>query len=521
MPTRISAADLRALIEDETTQIAFLDLRSPLRRDKDGHIAATSNIPYQELEPRIGRAVPHRDTPIVLASEPELDARGAQILQRLGYRDVRVLDGGIAAWRRAGGRVYTGTNVRSKTLGEWIERRFGTPTVDATTVRKWQESGEDVVIVDSRTLAEYRHHHIPGGLYTGGGVEAVYRISAAVRSPSTRVVVNCQGRTRGIVGAQSLIDLGLDNPVYSLRNGTPAWQEAGYELAKGEGEHLPAPAQAPAAGRAWAERTLRELAVPSLGSAELNALLGEASVTVYLLDVRSAEEYAAGHLPGSVSVPGGVLLQNTDDHLVVRGAHVVLIDGPDRIRAAGTARWLRYLHDGPISVTTPDTEITAVPAPPLPAADAEQIPWARFAADRGAHRVYDLRSSAAYLAGHIVGSVHARRETLDRLAAETPDGTFLLVGDATFDPSHIAADLSGRGVRAAVLHGGVEAVAEPLTTADPVLAAGVQDQVGPPDFGPERDAWYREYFAWELSLLEQTAGDPLFDFEGIFRRWTS
>jgi len=483
-------------LTSSSAELAVLDPRTP-QAYADGHLAIASNAPYQELEACAPRLVPRRGTPVVLAGDPETDARAADVLARLGYTDVRPLDGGVDGWRRSGGRVYTGTNVRSKALGEWVERRYGTPAVDPETVRSWLDDGVDVLIVDSRTTAEYRHHHIPGGLHTGGGAEVVYRVGPALRGPDTRVVVNCQGRTRGIMGAQSLINAGLPNPVYSLRNGTPAWQWAGLPLAGGDGDRLDAPPEPSAEARRWADRTLAGLAT---------APAYDLDATTYLLDVRSAEEHAAGHPPGSVSAPGGQLVQAFDTYVAVRGARLVLIDTPDRIRAATTAHWLRYLHDGPIAVITPDAPVPEPPAPPvLPSVG--RVSWKGLA---DGTLLYDLRSSAAYLAGHVPDAVHVRRETLDRLVDEGERGPLALIGDAAFAPEYVAADLAARGVDVAVLGGGA-----PSTTADPVLAAGVQDRVGAPDFGPERDAWYRAYFAWELSLPELTAGDPLFDFDRV------
>lgn len=43
--------------------------------------------------------------------------------------------------------------------------------------------------------------------------------------------------------------------------------------------------------------------------------------TTFLFDVRSPEEYAAGHYPGSLSAPGGQLVQEIDHFASVRGAH--------------------------------------------------------------------------------------------------------------------------------------------------------------------------------------------------------
>jgi rhodanese-related sulfurtransferase len=64
--------------------------------------------------------------------------------------------------------------------------------------------------------------------------------------------------------------------------------------------------------------------------------------TLYCFDVRTPEEYAAGHVPGFLSAPGGQLVQETDHSAPVRGARIVLADdlGP---RADMTASWLAQM----------------------------------------------------------------------------------------------------------------------------------------------------------------------------------
>jgi 3-mercaptopyruvate sulfurtransferase SseA len=48
--------------------------------------------------------------------------------------------------------------------------------------------------------------------------------------------------------------------------------------------------------------------------------------SLYVLDVRSPEEYQAGHLRGAHSAPGGQLVQETDSNMPTWGARVVLVD---------------------------------------------------------------------------------------------------------------------------------------------------------------------------------------------------
>jgi len=518
MSTAISAPELRRRLDSPDRELAVLDLRSPLERVK-GHIALSSGVPLHVLEQRVGAVVPRLTTPIVLASDPALDESGAAILSSLGYTDVAVLEGGLASWTAAGERLYTGTNVRSKTLGEWIEGVFGTRTVDSKTVEEWRAAGEDVVVLDSRPHDEYVHHHIPGGYDTGGAAELAFRGLQAVPGPGTKIVVNCAGRTRGIVGAQSLINTGIANPVYSLHNGTPAWGWAGFPIEAGEGLPLDVPAEIPDDLRKWAQQTLESAAVEVIDATTLDELRSDQSHTTYVIDVRRPEEYAAGHITGSLQVQGGQLVQGSDEHLAVRRSHLVLVDTEDLLRSASTVQWLRYLHDGRISVVLPVESLVSEPGAP----DERAVP--KVATVSGAQLgawleadqdvlVIDLRGSGAYLSGHLPGSVHARREHLVDLVRGHDGERTVLVGDASYAPHFVADELvRDHGLDTFVLDEDLESVPVALTTEQPWHAGEVVDQVGPPDFGPERDRWYEEYFEWEYSLVPSSTGDHDFDFE--------
>ncbi len=68
-------------------------------------------------------------------------------------------------------------------------------------------------------------------------------------------------------------------------------------------------------------------------------MIRDKSRTLYRFDVRSPEEYAAGHSAGFISAPGGQLVQANDEWIGVRGARLVLFDD-DGVRARMTASWL-------------------------------------------------------------------------------------------------------------------------------------------------------------------------------------
>src|SRR3989442_3875844 len=157
----------------------------------------------------------------------------------MGYRDVRVLDGGLAAWRAAGGGVVQGLKVRIKFSGERALQEWGTPQIAPHELMRRIDKRDDLVIVDSRTFEEYHRGCIPGSISVPGG-ELVLRIGELVERPETTIVVHCGGRTRSYIGAESLRRMRLPNPIVALENGTMGWELARLTLERG-GHPTPPP----------------------------------------------------------------------------------------------------------------------------------------------------------------------------------------------------------------------------------------------------------------------------------------
>src|SRR5262249_43079108 len=155
--------------------------------------------------------VPRRATRIVLCDDGDgLAHRAARLMMRFGYRNLAVLAGGVRGWAAAGFELFSGVHVPSKAFGEFVEHEAETPRVAAEEVKALMDRGTDMVVLDSRPMEEYRKMSIPGGIDCPGA-ELVYRFHEVVRSSETLVVVNCAGRTRSIIGAQSLINAGVPN----------------------------------------------------------------------------------------------------------------------------------------------------------------------------------------------------------------------------------------------------------------------------------------------------------------------
>ena len=344
----IDARALRTRIMG-AAELALIDVRDAFAYAA-GHILYAANLPLERLLLLAVRALPRRSVPIVVCDDGEgIASQAAAHLADSGYRDISVLDGGVRAWAAQGGVLFSGTNVPSKAFGEHVEHVEGTPSLSPEELNDLVESESDLLILDSRPLGEYRVHSIPGGICVPGA-ELAYRVHDLRRSPDTRVVVNCAGRTRSIIGAQSLINAGVSN-VASLRNGTMGWRLAGLELAFDADERYPPLSEA---GREQARHTAARVAerfgVRCLDRAAFEAWRRERDErTLYVFDVRSPEEYEAGHLPGSRCAPGGQLVQETDIYAPVLGSRVVLVDD-DGVRATMTASWLEQMGGRDVAV---------------------------------------------------------------------------------------------------------------------------------------------------------------------------
>jgi rhodanese-related sulfurtransferase len=339
----IAPATLDWLLERGST-LALIDVREHGEYNA-AHIPTSSSVPRRLLETRLERLVPCKSVQLVLCDDTGERARlAAATAERMGYERVAVLDGGVNVWSTLGLPTEWGMNVPSKDFGERVEVEYHVPTIEATELARRQRAGERLLIVDTRTPEEFRAACIPGGRSVPGG-ELAYRITdLAAENPDATIVVNCAGRTRSIIGARVLQRMGLTN-IVSLKNGTSGWALAGFTPESGADRvELPDPSpEARARAEQFADRLAEEDGVRRIGIDELRELLGRAGQEcIYFVDVRTEQEYAAGHIPGFTWFPGGQAVQRCDDLVAVRNATVVFCcDG--QARSTITAAWYRQL----------------------------------------------------------------------------------------------------------------------------------------------------------------------------------
>lgn len=450
--TTISANELRSHWINRK-EIALIDVREegPF---SNAHPLFALSIPVSEIEEKLPPLVPRQTTPIVVYDDGEgYVERAVTRISNLGYNNVAILAGGLVGYTRVG-EVYRDVNVPSKAFGELVESIRHTPSLSALEVKEFLDREKNAVVLDARRFEEYSTMSIPRGRSCPGG-ELVYRIFEAAPSPDTTVIVNCAGRTRSIVGTQSLVNLGIPNKVMALRNGTIGWTLDGLELDHSKTERIPLPStEAVLKARQHAESWAEHVGVSIIDKSQLVQFAEGKERTLYLLDVRDPTEYAEGHPRGFTNAPGGQLVQATDEWVGVRGARIVLYD-TDGVRARMTASWLLQLgwevYVLETSTSLSDLNDLNLSTPELPSwqPDATAITVDQLLALSDAS-VVDLARSPVYLQGHIPGAFFASGPELARdlhavegtgpIVLTSPDGNVAAI-NVSFAKESISRDV--------------------------------------------------------------------------------
>ncbi|MGB0574980.1 MAG: rhodanese-like domain-containing protein [Alphaproteobacteria bacterium] len=522
MTNQISPEDLRGWLLDDD-ELSLIDVREEGVFGADGHLLFAVCLPMSRLELDILSLVPRKSVRLVLCDGDDgLAERAAAKLSGWGYTDISILAGGVPGWEAAGNVVFRGVNVPSKAFGEFVEIESNTPNISAEELKAMMDRGENMVVLDSRPWVEYRRMNIPTGIDCPGA-ELAYRVHDIVDDPDRTVVVNCAGRTRSIIGAQSLINAGVTNKVMALRNGTMGWALAGFDLETGSDRNfLPVSDNGLREALACAERVAKRFGIQTIDRTTLGRWQNETETkSLYLLDVRNPDEYAAGHPPGSLSAPGGQLVQATDKWAGTYRSRLVLIDDTG-VRATMTASWLVQmgwpnvfvLKDG---LENTELETGAQQAPMVPMADdtvdmisPEDV---NTAIAVGSATVVDFATSLEYKAGHIPGAWWAVRSRLaNSLSGVSGDGLLVCTSPdgvlAAYAASDIA-ELTDRPVR--ILDGGTaawQAAGQAVTQGFENMADQNNDiQYKAYDHDDNIEFHMQEYLSWETGLVEQVERD--------------
>ncbi len=512
--------------------VAIIDIRE-IQAYVDGHITHSTHIPRRDLEFRLPVVVPNPHATVVLCDQDgDRAPLDADWLTHLGYKDVQYIAGGMAAWEDAGfeviaaqGDVYsTALNYPSKDFGEKVHVQEGIRQITPEELKQRLDSSEsDVLVADVRTPEEHAWKTIPGSLNIEGVDLGLY--IDQLRDPEQPVVVHCTGRTRSIIGTASLEKLGFEN-VYELENGTMGWELAGYEVEEGAARHvtdLAVDEGTRASIQSKAHALLEENDIPLLSIEDFRDIREAAEEVVYAVDVRTHDEFEAGHIPGSVSIPGGQAIQTAVDHFGVRSGTIVFISN-ESIRSAITAYWFSemgypnvvVLAGGIRAWETDGYALEAGVDDPSPVAESRVTESVSYISpgelkeerEAGRGEVVDVSTSAAFTEGHIPGATWVPRYELERwLETRDPMEPVTLVSQddlvAVYAAASFRAERESMDVR--VLEGGTDGWRDaglPVTAGTDGMAYEPRDEI-PRSASRQDDRAKQAYLEWEAALGEK------------------
>jgi rhodanese-related sulfurtransferase len=496
-------------------EIAFFDVREG-GQFGDGHPFFAVSVPYSNFEVRLFELAPTFVVRMVLYDNDDgIAALAAARAAALGYTNVSIMAGGAAAWSGAGYTLYKGEHLPSKTFGELLEINNDTPNLTSEQVMALKAENPNHIIVDSRPYGEYNDFNIPGGICCPNG-ESTLRIGELVPDPETTIIVNCAGRTRSILGAETLRAFGIPNPVYALKNGTQGWFLAGLKREEGATRTYP---NAPtletklAPLRERAEVRAAKTGLKFIEPIEAAIWLADTTRSTYLIDVRSDEEFKADGISGSRHALGGQLVQGIDIWVGVRGSRVIVMDN-EMIRAPMMANWIHQIGYDVAVLRGGVDAMRGIAIPDAPAFVIELITAISPAAVKsqlGSAQLVDLRSPRVYRAGHVEGATWSIRPRFQQLGLSAEKSVVLITPDDGV-AALAAQRLSGLGItsvqqlsgnEATWRDAGLQIVATPdePSDADSIELVYHWQHRNNPNGGNAAAA--RAYIDWEIGLVDQ------------------
>lgn len=227
----------------KNTKLVLVDVRVPIDF-KEAHIAGAVSFPFYKLPKE---AVWPKQTPLVLYCDGKgcpLSYDSALSLIKKGYKDVKVLSGGIREWElkeypivRAEkteqaqpqireDTVFKGKAVTAKQLSEWLK------SSQASVAGKEGKTGEregNILVLDSRPENEFEAAHLPGSKNI-----SLEKLQEKVKDlPKGAEVIVCDKTAERSEQAVAILNK-AGFPAHSLVGGIIVWSAAGYSLAAGK-----------------------------------------------------------------------------------------------------------------------------------------------------------------------------------------------------------------------------------------------------------------------------------------------
>ena len=340
MQKRITAKQTKHLFS-LNQEISLIDVRE-IGLHASGHPFYSISIPYSIFEAKIQELVPNKSVLIILFDHNDgLSEIVYEEVKNIGYNNVRILENGVFGWKKEGYELFDGINIPSKAFGEWVEEEYKTPHIKPRELAKKIKSNKNILVLDGRTIEEFRTMNIPTAINCPN-MEIPVRIIDEIDS-HTEIIIGCAGRTRSIIGTQNLINYGIKNSVKALENGTQGWFLANLKLQHNQNKRLSLSKLKKK--KLFEEKSrylIKKFNLKTINFNKTKIFLEGKNSTTYVFNVTEPKKNLS-IFPNIRNVPGGQLIQATDNFIAVWNSKIVLLDDGELIRSTMTASWLKQM----------------------------------------------------------------------------------------------------------------------------------------------------------------------------------
>jgi rhodanese-related sulfurtransferase len=253
--------------------IMLIDSRPKRAKYDLGHIPMAISIPDMEFDENAGKLPNNKENLLIFYCEgPEckLSHNSAKKAVKLGYTNVKVYAEGFPGWIKEQGHY---------------------PSVSGEYVKKQMDSGTDMLLVDSRPKrTKFDKGHIPGAVSIPDS-EFEQMTGQLPQDKNKLLLFYCEGYQCKLShkSAQRAMALGYTNvKVYSA--GYPEWIEKFGSAGTGDVKKT--------ASKLKSGKEEGSIDIP-----EFEKIVKENPESIFLVDVRDADEYSKGSLKTAVNIP--------------------------------------------------------------------------------------------------------------------------------------------------------------------------------------------------------------------------
>lgn len=253
--------------------VMLIDSRPKRAKYDSGHIPMAVSIPDMEFDENVGKLPKNKETLLIFYCEGvecKLSHNSAKKAVKLGYTNVKVFAEGFPGWMKEPGH-YASVST------EFVKKQFDGET--------------DMFLVDSRPKrAKFDKGHIPGAVSISDS-EFEQMTGELPQDKSKLLVFYCEGYQCKLShkSAQRAMALGFTNvKVYS--GGYPEWIEKYGEAGPGDVKKT--------ASKLKSGKEEGSIDIPAF-----EKIVKENPESIFLADVRDADEFAKGSLKTAVNIP--------------------------------------------------------------------------------------------------------------------------------------------------------------------------------------------------------------------------